>query len=367
MLAMIRRRPSLEAGGDRSVSDFPAISLFSGAGGLDYGVERAGYSVRVSVERDPDSAETLRRNFPRSAVLESDIRPLATRRILRAAGLQKGDAELLVGGPPCTPFSKSGNWLEYKRTGADPEASLLDEYVRVLDQARPRSFILENVFGLAYRNHNASWFERLLSEARRLRYHVAAEVVLAADYGVPQRRQRVFVLGSLDHEPRFPTRTHSGPHETRKSFDESLPRHVASSQAIGDLSDRNDLAEPEEAVNGRWGHLLPEIPPGDNYLFFTEKRGHPKPLFGWRKRYWSFLLKLDPGQPSPTIQAQPGPYIGPFHWQNRRLRLPEIKRLQTFPDDYEIVGTRRSAQMQIGNAVPPALAEQIGLALREAG
>lgn len=348
------------------MSELPAISLFSGAGGLDYGVEQAGYSVRVSVERDADSVATLRRNFPQSAVLEGDIRTLTTRRILRAAGLRKGEAELLVGGPPCTPFSKSGNWLEYKRTGADPEASLLDEYVRVLDQARPRAFILENVYGLAYQNHNAAWFERLLAAARWLRYNVAAQVLLAADYGVPQRRQRVFVLGSLDREPDFPTPTHSGPHEARRGFDESLPRHVTSGEVIGDLVGRDDLYEPEEEVNGRWGHLLPEIPPGDNYLYFTEKRGHPKPLFGWRKRYWSFLLKLDPSQPSPTIQAQPGPYIGPFHWQDRRLRVVEIKRIQTFPDEYEIAGSRRSAQMQIGNAVPPRLAEQIANVLRPA-
>jgi DNA (cytosine-5)-methyltransferase 1 len=171
-------------------------------------------------------------------------------------------------------------------------------------------------------------------------------------------------MGSLEREPEFPTPTHSGPHETRKNWDTSLGAHVTTGEAIGDLSARDDLREPNEEVNGRYGHLLPDIPPGDNYLFYTQKRGHPTPLFKWRSRFWSFLLKLDPLQPSPTIQAQPGPYVGPFHWQNRRLRLPEIKRLQTFPDDYEIVGSRRSAQMQIGNAVPPLLAEQIARSLR---
>jgi DNA (cytosine-5)-methyltransferase 1 len=139
---------------------------------------------------------------------------------------------------------------------------------------------------------------------------------------------------------------------------------VTNGEAIGDLADRVDLAEAEEVVAGKYGHLLPGIPPGDNYLFYTEKRGHPAPLFGWRKRYWSFLLKLDPEQPAPTIQSQPGPYVGPFHWNNRRLRVPEIKRLQTFPDEHVIVGTRRSAQVQIGNAVPPLLAEHVARALR---
>jgi DNA (cytosine-5)-methyltransferase 1 len=360
---MIRRRPSDVAGGERSVSDLPAISLFSGAGGLDLGVERAGYRILTSVEYDRDSCETLRLNFPHSRVIERDLRLVPTKEILRAAGVKRGEAELLVGGPPCTPFSKSGYWIEYKRTGNDPNAGLLEHYLRVLSEARPRSFLLEEVFALAYRNHNARWLKLLLDTFEQLGYAVRCEVVLAADFGVPQRRQRLIIVGSLDGMPDFPKPTHSGPHETR-IWDESMPIHVTTGEAIGDLADRDDLAEPEEQVNGKYGHLLPDVPPGDNYLYYTEKRGHPKPLFGWRKRYWSFLLKLDPAQPSPTIQAQPGPYVGPFHWQNRRLRLTEIKRLQTFPDHYEIVGSRRSAQVQVGNAVPPVLAEQVARSLR---
>jgi DNA (cytosine-5)-methyltransferase 1 len=355
---MIRRRPSVEAGGERSVSELPAISLFSGAGGLDLGFERAGFRILASVEYDADACATLRANFPETDVIQSDLRQVATKDILRAAGLRRGEAELLVGGPPCTPFSKSGYWIEYKRAGKDPEAGLLEHYLRVLDEARPRTFCLENVFALAYRNHNARWLKLLLDTFAELGYYVTCETLLAADYGVPQRRQRLFIVGSLDRELALPEPTHTGPHETRV-WDDSLPMHVTTAEAIGDLAGRGDLAEPEESVGGKYGHLLAEIPPGDNYLYYTEKRGHPEPLFEWRKRYWSFLLKLDPAQPSPTIQAQPGPYVGPFHWENRRLRLPEIKRLQAFPDDWEIVGSRRSAQMQIGNAVPPSLAEQV--------
>jgi DNA (cytosine-5)-methyltransferase 1 len=346
------------------MSELPAIILFGGAGGLDLGAERAGYAIRASIEYDGDAAETLRANFPRSTVIERDIKTLGASEVLEAASLNPGEAELLIGGPPCTPFSKSGNWLEYKRKGLDPDASLLDHYLRVLAETRPRTFCLENVFGLAYRNHNAPWLESLVEAARELGYHVAYQVLLAADYGVPQRRQRLFILGSKYVVPSFPEPTHSGPHETRTRYDESLEPHVTAGEAIGDLAKRKTLAEEQESVNGKYGHLLPEIPPGDNYLFFTAKRGHPNPLFEWRKRYWSFLLKLDPKQPSPTIQAQPGPYVGPFHWHNRRLRLPEILRLQTFPDDHVITGSRRSAQMQIGNAVPPALAEQVVSVLR---
>jgi DNA (cytosine-5)-methyltransferase 1 len=347
------------------MSELAAISLFSGAGGLDLGVERAGYRVVAALEYDADSAATLRANFRATPVLARDIRTVKTIELLGTAGLKAGEADLLVGGPPCTPFSKSGNWLEYKRTGNDANADLLDHYLRVLSEARPRAFLLENVFGLAYRNHNAFWLRRLLSTFGELGYQVDHRVLLAADYGVPQRRQRLFILGSKDSMPAFPQPTHSGPHETRR-WDDTLPRHVSSSEAIEDLLNRDDLAEPEEVTGGTFGHLLPEVPPGDNYLYFTAKRGHPRPLFEWRSRYWNFLLKLDPEQPSPTIQAQPGPWVGPFHWNNRRLRLLEIKRLQTFPDDYEIVGSRRSAQIQVGNAVPPLLAEQLAASLARA-
>lgn len=121
--------------------------------------------------------------------------------------------------------------------------------------------------------------------------------------------------------------------------------------------------EREEIVRGKWAHLLPEVPPGHNYLHFTARRGHPDPIFEWRSRYWSFLLKLDPERPSPTIQAQPGPNVGPFHWDNRRLRVPELRRLFTFPDEFAFVGKRASVQSQIGNAVPPLLARRVAEAV----
>lgn len=347
------------------MSEPSTISLFSGAGGLDLGVEQAGYRVLAALEFDSDACASLRTNFPTASILQGDIRRISTDEILRAAGVGAGEVELLVGGPPCTPFSKSGYWLEHKRRGLDPEASLLEHYVRVLDEARPRAFLLENVFALAYANHNRPWLGFLLESFDRLGYHVTQETVLAADYGVPQRRQRLILVGSLEGPPAFPPATHTGPHERRVWELGERELHVTAGDAIADLVDRDDLAEPEEVVGGKYGHLLPGIPPGDNYLFYTAKRGHPDPQFEWRKRYWSFLLKLDPEQPSPTIQASPGPYVGPFHWENRRLRVMELKRLQTFPDDFVICGNRRSAQRQLGNAVPPLLARRIAEVLIE--
>jgi DNA (cytosine-5)-methyltransferase 1 len=218
--------------------------------------------------------------------------------------------------------------------------------------------VLENVYALTY-NNTASRpaFERLMREIDAAGYHCRAQVLNAADYGVAQSRPRLFIIGVPKDKPlpKHPEPTHGGLWERRVSGDPDRPHVTAGEALAGVITER----EPGETVNGKYGHLLPAIPPGDNYLYYTGKRGHPDPLFKWRGKYWSFLLKLSPGKPSPTIQAQPGPYIGPFHWENRRLRVGEVKRLFTYPDDFELVGSRASIQAQLGNSVPPRLAEQV--------
>lgn len=345
-----------------------AISLFSGAGGLDQGVEDAGYEVRAAVEHNADAATTMEKNFlglP-GPVIRSDILQVPTTDILRAAGL-RGSArpDLLVGGPPCTPFSKSGFWLEWKREGLDPTASLLQAYTRVLREARPHKFILENVYALTYNNTaSRTAYERLLREIDEAGYDCTPKVLHAADYGVPQARPRLFIIGSEKGTkvPVHPEPSHGGSWERRTTGTAERP-HVTTGEALDGL-----VCDPEpgEVVNGQFGKLLPDIPPGDNYLFYTAERNHPDPKFTWRSRFWSFLLKLDPGKPSPTIQAQPGPNVGPFHWENRRLRVPEMKRLFTFPDSFEFVGKRASVQAQLGNSVPPLLAQRVAEAVRDA-
>jgi len=339
-----------------------AISLFSGAGGLDLGAEAAGFRVAAAVERDNDAADTMEKNFAGLAapVIRADILEVRTRDILSAGGLRGTERpELLIGGPPCTPFSKSGFWLEWKRAGLDPDASLLQAYTRVLAEARPRAFLLENVYALTYHNRaSRPAFLRLLKEIDEAGYQCVYAVLNAADYGVPQSRPRLFILGTPKgtDSPELPVSTHSGTWERRTLRAEAGEPHVTAGKALAGL-----ITEPEsqEVIRGQYAHLLPDIPPGGNYLHYTSHRGHPTPLFEWRSRYWSFLLKLDPHRPSPTIQAQPGPNVGPFHWENRRLRLGEVKRLFTFPDEFEIVGSRASAQAQLGNSVPPTLARQV--------
>jgi DNA (cytosine-5)-methyltransferase 1 len=345
-----------------------AISLFAGAGGLDLGVTRAGCRVAAAVELDGDAATTMEQNLRdlEAPVIRADLREVTTAHLLGAAGLAKARPDLLVGGPPCTPFSKSGYWLDYKREGRDPRASLLDEYVRVLRESRPRAFILENVYSLTYNNlASRPAFDRLLAGIVAAGYDPHWAVLNAADFGVPQLRPRLFVVGRPTGEPQpsFPRPTHTGPWERRR-----LPRaselrpHVTAVEALDGVS---SAPEEDEEVRGRWGALLEDIPPGGNYLHYTKERGHPAPLFSWRSRYWSFLLKLDPSRPSPTIQAQPGPYVGPFHWENRRIRIPELKRLFTFPDDFEFSGSAKSIRRQVGNAVPPLLSCAVASAVVE--
>ena len=356
-----------------------AISLFSGAGGLDLGCEPAGFETAAMVEWNETARSTVLANrdrfFPSLSpeAVFSDITQVSPFEICDAAGVRPGELDLVHGGPPCTPFSKSGYWLEYKRAGADPKASLLDNYIDVVAAARPKAFLMENVYGLAYNNQNRAVLNRFLERAGAAGYEARYTILLAADLGVPQIRQRLFCVGIrrdlLDCDPAlwamaWPAATHAGPHETRKSWHSAdLLPHVTSAEALAGLSQSANPAEPEEVVAGTYAEEFRAVPAGDNYLYWTAERGHPSPRFAWRSRFWSFLLKLDPAKPSPTIQGQPGPWVGPFHWENRRLRVAEVKRLMTFPDEFVVLGSRRDKQLQLGNAVPPLLGHQVASAI----
>ena len=362
----------------------PVISLFSGAGGLDLAVEGAGsasapdgasawarqpYRVSVATDFAETAMNTLGLNFPSSARITGDIRGVATPELLEAGNLKTGDAALVIGGPPCTPFSKSGFWLAQKRESRDPNASLLEEFVRVVAQSRPEAFVLENVQSLTYKTHRES-FTRLLRALTELGYNPQWKTLVAADYGVPQLRKRVFVVGRRDGVAfRFPEATHAGPSETTRTWDRSKLPHVTAGDAFKKLRTK---PEDGELVEGKYGDLAAEVPSGQNYLWHTDRYGG-RDAFAWRSRYWTFLLRLDPGKPSSTIQAQPGPYVGPFHWENRlndegelrarRLRVPELLRLMTFPDNFRLVGNRSDIQRQLGNAVPPKLGHAVFRAL----
>lgn len=347
-----------------------AISLYTGAGGLDLGMEAAGFETRVAVEMDGDCVRTLRANrgWP---VIDRSIHEVSSAQILSAGGLAPGEADILIGGPPCQPFSKAGYWASGDaRRLDDPRADTVAAYLRVLRDTLPRVFLMENVAGLVYRGKDEGLdlvrrTIEFINRSRGVAYSMRLLVLNAADFGVPQIRERAFLVGARDGTDfGHLTRTHQPPPDGNGPqavlIDETLPRYATAWDALWDLEDN---PSPELRVRGKWADLLPSVPEGQNYLYHTD-RGEGLPLFGWRRRFWNFLLKLAKDQPSWTLTAQPGPATGPFHWANRRLSARELCRLQTIPDDFEVQGGLSAVQRQIGNAVPAGLAEVIGLEIR---
>ena len=342
------------------------ISLYTGVGGLDFGFEAAGFRTAVAVELDPVACSTVRRNRPKWSLIERDIHEVSSQEILRAGRLKVGQADVLIGGPSCQPFSKSSYWVAGDSLRLDdPRADTLTAYLRVLRDTRPRVFLLENVYGLVYKGKDEG-LRHLLDGVARINqeagtsYQVSWKLLNAARYGVPQIRERVFLIGSRDGGSfEFPLPTHDPPGDLER-FDCHEPYRTAW-DAIGDLPE--DPSDPSLEIGGKWGALLPSIPEGQNYLWHTNRGGGLR-LFGWRTRYWSFLLKLAKSQPSWTIQAQPGSAIGPFHWRSRKLTTREMCRLQTFPDDVGFDCGRTDVQKMLGNAVPSLLAEVLAREIR---
>jgi DNA (cytosine-5)-methyltransferase 1 len=238
----------------------------------------------------------------------------------------------------------------------DPRARTLGEYLRVVGDLLPKVIVFENVPGIAFVGKDEA-FRSLLAGIEQINerhgtcYVPQHKVLNAADYGVPQIRSRFFLVAARDGRPfRFP--------EPRFGPDRAAYRTTWDA-----LADLVDIRHDDLALRGKWAGLLESIPEGKNYHWHTE-RGGGHPIFAWRSRFWPFLLKLAKNLPSWTIQAQPGPAIGPFHWTNRRLSARELCRLQTVGDDIIVLGNRAAVQRQIGNAVPSLLAEVIAREVR---
>lgn len=342
------------------------ISLYTGTGGLDLGLEAAGFKTAVAVEMEKWACATLRLNRPEWNPIQRSIHNVSSEEIAQTGDVESEDPALLIGGPPCQPFSKSAYWSkgDTKRLD-DPRSDTLSAYLRVLRDIKPKAFLMENVFGITYKGKDEAinLLRNVINQINieeGTNYNVNIGILNAADFGVPQVRERVFIIGSRDGiDFRFPAPTHINPDLDQDDF---FPREpwLRTWDAIGDLQ---DASHNELELTGKWADLLPSIPEGKNYLHHTN-RGNGEPIFGWRTRYWSFLLKLAKNRPSWTVQAQPGSAVGPFHWKNRKLSARELCRLQTFPDEYEIVGGRTQIQKQLGNAVPCLIGEILGKEIR---
>lgn len=336
-----------------------ALSFFSGCGGLDIGTQMAGVKVLSSLDFNKDSVDSLKRNKYFDHCLHKHENIMDVNGNDFSNIIQKNNPEklIIVGGPPCQPFSKAGYWVknENRQSSNDPR-NMIAPYFRIISEIKPDGFLLENVESILHPS-NQEAIELIDNEMKKLGYNYSLLRINAADYGIPQKRKRVFFLASKKKINAELTRTH-GDEKSIIANPQLLP-YERVIDWIGLFDEKKYYQNEDVNVSGKWETELTMIPPGKNYIALSEKSGHPNPIFVSGKRYWSSLLKLDPLKPSWTIIANPGHWEGPFHWTNRRLSIRECAALQTFPDDYIFSGSTRSQRTQIGNAVPPLLGQLV--------
>ena len=353
-----------EDGANRDV-----ISLFSGAMGLDIGLEKAGLRIVVGQDSDSACAATMLANGHK--VLDGDIRNIAESDLLDATGLSRGEPFLICGGPPCQPFSTAG-----KRMGInDPRGSLFMDFIRMINYIRPRFFIMENVKGimssplksvpLAERDGNdpeqqlGSVLDVILSEFGKLGYKTVYGLLDVVNYGVPQFRERFVLIGSRDNEDVFlPFPTHFQKHQDPQYRWRTLQNAIVDLECnCGECAafskDRLEYLRlvPE---GGNWRDLPAEVI--EKAMGGAYKSGGGKA---------GFYRRLSYTQPSPTLVTSPVQKATMMchPTQDRPLSVKEYARIQQFPDTWIFMGTSVAKYRQIGNAVPIGLASALGKAV----
>lgn len=323
------------------------LSLFTGAGGLDLGLETAGCAIIGSVESNSTARDSLVKNRPEWPHLPSHDVHLAANLLPKDLGLEAGELDILAGAPPCQPFSTAAQWATNGRKGMkDVRADTIGAMLDIVENFLPKVTFMENVAGFTQgRDAALPQIEHqlgLINHRKGTQYQLTWTILDSAIYGVPQHRRRALVVISREGTPfSFPR-------------GEYADNPITAWDAIGEI-DPGPLPRP----SGNWAELLQSIPEGCNYQWLTSHGGGSE-IFGYRTRYWSFLLKLARDRPSWTIPASPGPSTGPFHWDNRPLSVIELLRLQSFPLDWRLSGNQRDQIKLVGNATPPLLSEVIG-------
>jgi DNA (cytosine-5)-methyltransferase 1 len=368
-----------------------AIDLFCGAGGLTEGFKAAGYEVSFALDRDKDSCATYKRNHPEVDVECGLITDISPDEIAARAGV----VDVVIGGPSCQTFSTHGRMHGWVPDG-DDRNELWEHMLAVVDRLNPHAFLIENVPGMVYWQ-NGHMGKAILDGFEALGYDVSKEILLAADYGVPQRRRRLFIVGVRGRRKfHFPEQTHMGGwrrdtlelwEKERKT--QGLLRHLTVWDAIGDLPPIEDTGSSvgvypkarltayaramrfgSKSLNDHEINLLPDehrklvhhVPQGGTWRDIPPHL-LPDRFRGMRRTDGSNLLgRLDPQLPSYTITTQfnnvtTGCNTHPY--ADRSLSVREGARLQSFPDRYGFEGSVTSRCRQIGNAVPPLLARML--------
>lgn len=345
------------------------ISLFSGAMGLDIGLEKAGLNVVIGQDFEPACVETMRANG--HTVLGGDIREIEPEALLEMTALHIGEPFMICGGPPCQPFSTAG-----KRLGInDPRGSLFMDFIRMIDYIRPRFFVMENVKGImsaplkhsseAEKDKNdpeqklGTVLDVILTEFDKLGYKTVYGILDAVNYGVPQFRERFVLIGSRDNEDIFlpiPThfQMHQNPDYRWKTIGDAIIDLESNPGECTALSDDRKKYIHMVPESGNWRDLPEEL--------ILEAMGGAYNSGGGKV---GFYRRLSYAQPAPTITTSPAQKATMLCHpkQDRPLSVKEYARIQQFPDDWIFTGTVTAKYKQIGNAVPIGLAEAIGRAI----
>ena len=233
---------------------------------------------------------------------------------------------------------------------------MIKPYFRIISEIKPNGFVLENVESILHPT-NREAVETIYENMDKLGYKCSTLKINAAEYGIPQKRKRVIFLASKNNIDASLIQTNGSEQECASNPD--LLPYERVIDWIGKFDDPKYIGEENLTTEGKWEKELTCVPFGKNYIALTARAGYPNPVFVAGKRYWLSLLKLHPFLPSWTVIASPGHWEGPFHWKNRRLSIKELAAIQTFPDDYTFFGSVYSQHKQIGNAVPPLLAQKV--------
>ena len=341
------------------MTDF--VSVFSGAGGLDIGLQRAGWDCLYATDFDKNAIETLKlnaaagRHHSGCAIRQADIRDLTGDEMLSEIGKRRGDIALLAGGPPCQSWSSAGHQLGFN----DPRGRLFEDYLRVAKELDVRWLLFENVRGLITARGSDGVPGSALAAIRQALFSAGwqtrVELFNAADYGAPQRRVRVVLIGyRFGDEPPMPTASHSdGAHSGHTAW-------VSMADALAAISpiEADEIIRP----SGKLAVELGQIPAGSG-VKSPGKRETTRPGGHWGYKQGAFVADLRRPARTVTANAQQDWIRDPIHGL-RRLSPRECAALQTFPADWVFAGKRVDQYRQIGNAVPPLLAEKIGAELR---
>lgn len=322
-----------------------SVDLFAGAGGLSIGLHQAGVEVLCAVEYDKHAAKTFAHRFPEAKVFSQDVRTVDL-------SPYRGKVDVVCGGPPCQPFSSGG-----LRNAGDDERDMIPAFIDAVRTVAPRAFLMENVNGLTVGDRRV-YLEAALEKLRALGYNITWQVVNAADYGVPQIRKRLIVVGVKEGIFEFPEPTHGTA---------AAQPHLSSGEVLATvISKTSNTAKVTYARN-------PDTRPNPYHGQLYNGGGRPLDLeqpaptilasAGGNKTHFLDLHNL-----VPTYRAHLGrggaPQTGELPGA-RRLTIEESAALQTFPADMVFLGPQSSQYRQIGNAVPPGLAVVIGQALVE--